>query len=129
MPTNQQPNPDPQKPVLYFDGGCPVCAREVAMYRAQPGGENVCWVDVTRCEAAELGPDLTREAALARIHLRRPDGGLISGAAAFAALWPTLPRWVWLGRAFRSGIALRMLEAGYRAFLFIRRVWRKRQAG
>ena len=99
------------------------------MYRAQPGAENVCWVDVTRCDNAELGPDLTRDAALARLHLRRADGGLISGAAAFAALWQTLPRWAWLGRLFGSGVALKMLEAGYSAFLLIRRAWRKRRPG
>lgn len=118
---------DASKPTLYFDGGCPVCAREIAMYRRQPGADGVCWVDVSRCGSPELGPDLTREAAMARLHLRRPDGQLVSGAAAFTQLWRTLPRWAWLGRLLGSGPGLWLLEAGYRGFLRVRPLWRSRR--
>jgi predicted DCC family thiol-disulfide oxidoreductase YuxK len=113
------------KPTLYYDGACPICAREVAMYRRQPGADGVCWVDVARCDTSALGPGLTRDAALARLHLRWPDGSLVSGAAAFTGLWQALPRWSWLGRLFGSAAALRMLEAGYRAFLAVRPLWRR----
>ena len=95
------------------------------MYRSQPGADGVCWVDVARGETADLGFGLTREAAMARLHLRRPDGRLVSGAAAFAALWQALPRWSWLGRLLGSGVGLRLLEAGYGAFLVVRSVWRR----
>jgi predicted DCC family thiol-disulfide oxidoreductase YuxK len=121
--------PDHRKPTLYFDGDCPVCSREVAMYRRQPGADGVCWIDVARCEAADLGSGLTREAAMARLHLRRLDGRLVSGAEAFAALWQALPRWSWLGRLLGSGAGLRLLEAGYGAFLVARPAWRRRGEG
>ena len=109
---------------VYFDGGCPICSREIAMYRRQPGADKVQWIDVARCGSAELGAGLTREAAMARLHLRRPDGSLVSGAAAFTGLWRVLPRWAWIGRGFGTGPGLWLLEAGYRAFLFVRRGWR-----
>ena len=109
---------------LYFDGACPVCSREVAMYQRQAGADGVRWVDVAQCEASDLGTGLTREAAMARLHLRRPDGSLVSGAQAFTALWKTLPRWSWLGRLLGSGPGLWLLESGYRSFLFLRRRWR-----
>ncbi len=95
------------------------------MYKAQPGADNVCWIDITQVDAAELGPDLSREAAMARLHLRNADGTLVSGAQAFTSLWTSLPRWAWLGRLLGSGIPLRMLEAGYRLFLTLRRHWRR----
>jgi len=95
------------------------------MYRRQPGADGVCWVDVANCETSDLGPGLTRGAALARLHLRRPDGVLVSGAAAFTGLWQSLPRWSWLGRLFGSAAALGLLEAGYRAFLAVRPLWRR----
>ena len=112
------------KPTLYYDGACPVCAREVAMYRRQPGSDGVHWVDAARCAEPELGSDLTRDAALARLHLRRPDGVLVSGAAAFVGVWQALPRWSWLGRLMGSAVAVRLLDAGYRAFLVVRPLWR-----
>lgn len=111
-------------PTLYFDGACPVCSREVAMYQRQPGADGVRWVDVARCEAADLGEGLTRDAAMARLHWRRPDGSLVSGAQAFTGLWQVLPKWSWLGRLLGSGPGLWLLEAGYRVFLILRRSWR-----
>lgn len=38
-------------PTVYYDGGCPVCSREINFYRHRPGGESLAWVDVT-CEIA-----------------------------------------------------------------------------
>lgn len=116
----------PRKPTLYYDGACPVCAREIAMYRRQPGAGDVEWVDVARCDAVRLGPGLIREDALARLHLRLPDGRLLDGAAAFAGLWRLLPRWAWLGRLLGAGWRLRALEAAYRLFLRLRPAWRRR---
>lgn len=95
------------------------------MYQRQPGADALRWVDVARCDASELGSDLSREAAMARLHLRRPDGSLVSGAAAFTTLWRALPRWAWLGRVLGTGATLWLLEAGYRFFLIVRRGWRR----
>lgn len=117
-------NTESSAPTLYFDGACPVCSREVAMYRRQPGADGIRWVDVAHCTAADLGTDLTREAAMARLHLRRPDGSLVSGARAFVGLWQALPRWSWLGRLLDTRVAIGLLEAGYRAFLVVRRAVR-----
>lgn len=82
------------------------------------------WVDAARCASADLGPGLTRDAALARLHLRQPDGALLSGAAAFIGLWCALPRWAWLGRLFSSAAGSWLLETSYRVFLAVRPLWR-----
>jgi len=116
-------------PTLYYDGACPVCSREIALYRRQAGAERVCWVDVAQCAPEALGPGLSRETALARLHARRPDGSLVSGAAAFTLLWRALPRWAWLGRLLGARPVLPLLEAGYRLFLAIRPLWRRGGAG
>lgn len=113
------------RPTLYFDGACPVCSREIAMYQRQPGADGVEWVDVSQCDARTLGPDLDRDAALARLHLRRADGSLVSGAQAFVGLWSALPRWAPLARIAGLRPVLWVLERGYRGFLVIRRAWRR----
>lgn len=114
---------DPPVCIVYYDGGCPVCSREIAHYRTRRGAERLAFVDVSG--AGDPAPDLPREAALARMHVRRADGQLVSGAAAFAALWRALPGWRWLGRiAAWPGVA-QCLDISYRGFLRLRPLWRR----
>jgi predicted DCC family thiol-disulfide oxidoreductase YuxK len=113
---------------LYYDGGCPVCTREIGFYQRRHGAERIRWVNLAQCDDSELGNDLTREAAYARLHARWPNGQLVSGAAAFAALWQALPAFKLAGRiAALPGVA-QLLEWGYRGFLNVRRLWRKESA-
>lgn len=124
-----QPSAPTAAPTVYFDGACPVCRREMALYQRQPGADQVCWVDVTQCAPEALqpaqGPALDRQAALARLHVRRADGQLVSGAAAFLVMWAALPRTAGLARALDQPWIVPLLDLAYRAFLRLRRLWRR----
>jgi predicted DCC family thiol-disulfide oxidoreductase YuxK len=110
---------------LYYDGGCPVCTREIGFYQRCRGAERIRWVDLASCEDSELGAGLNRDAACARLHARRQDGRLVSGAHAFAALWQVLPAFRLPGRIAALPGIVHLLEWGYRGFLKVRRLWRK----
>ena len=97
---------------VYYDGACPICSREIGQYRKVQGAERLDFVDVTACDANGLGPGLSRDAALARVHVRRADGSLASGAAAFAEIWQQLPKLAWAGRLAASPVVLPVLELG-----------------
>jgi predicted DCC family thiol-disulfide oxidoreductase YuxK len=112
------------RPKVYYDGGCPVCAREISFYQARPGGESLLWVDITQAEDAAFGPGLSREAALARMHVRRADGTLVEGAAAFAEIWRAMPGMRWLGRLAALPPFNVLAALGYRLFLRARKRWR-----
>lgn len=111
--------------VVYFDGACPLCRREIAHYRGQDGGESIVWVDAATCTPAALGVDLTRDSALARLHARRADGSLVSGVAAFAMIWSRLHAYRRLAPLMSCRPLLTVLEFGYSAFLRLRRLWRR----
>jgi demethoxyubiquinone hydroxylase (CLK1/Coq7/Cat5 family) len=116
---------EPASPVcVYYDGGCPLCRAEIATYQRADGGDSVRWVDAHGCAAAELGPDLEVSRALARLHVRRADGTLVEGAAAFAEIWQALPRWRWLAGLARLPMVMPLLDHGYDAFLKVRPLWR-----
>ena len=104
---------------VLYDGACPLCRREISLYRGlQPlqSDSPVCFADVNDA-ACPLPPGTTREQLLARFHVRRRDGELLSGAQAFLALWATLPGWRWLALAGRLPGVAWVMERGYRLFL------------
>lgn len=103
---------------VYFDGGCPLCRREIALYQGQRTDAALRWHDVS-VQAPERN-DLSQAEAMARLHVRNARGELLSGAAAFVALWAHLPGWRVLARLARLPGALSLMEAGYRVFLRLR---------
>ncbi len=58
------------------------------------------------------------------MHVRRADGTLLSGAAAFAEMWQRMPGFTWLGRLVALPPVRGIAELAYRGFLRARRVWR-----
>lgn len=121
------PSPPPAKPTVYFDGACPVCRREIAVYQRGAGADAVCWVDASACPPDALGGDLPRDQALARLHLRQADGRLVHGAAAFLAMWQALPqhpRLARLAHLLDRPWIVHLLDVAYTAFLRLRRLWR-----
>ncbi len=110
---------------VYFDGACPLCRREIALYQRASGGERVDWVDASACPPSALGGDLPRDAALSRLHVRLGDGSLVSGAAAFAAIWARLPSYSWLAALAAWRPARTAMEIAYAGFLRLRPLWRR----
>jgi ubiquinone biosynthesis monooxygenase Coq7 len=104
---------------VLFDGACPLCRREIGVYRGLQAREPLRFVDVN-AEGAALPGTLTRDALLARFHVQRADGRIDSGARAFIALWAALPGWRWLARlASLPGVPV-VMEGAYRGFLRLR---------
>lgn len=107
--------------IVYYDGACPVCRREIGIYRARTSGDvSYCDVAAEACPA----PDLGREEALRRFHVRLPDGSLVSGAAAFLALWRATPGFRLAGRLLAARPLVAMMDVAYAGFLKLRRLWR-----
>ncbi len=104
---------------VFFDGGCPICSREIAFYQKQSGADTVAWIDITRCEDDALPQGVTRAAAMARFHVQT-SSGLHHGAAAFIALWKSLPRFQIAGKLLSIPPLPWLLERAYRIFLIVR---------
>ena len=101
---------------VWFDSECPLCAREIKIMRKLDWFNKVDFIDVLST------PDCPtqREHLLERFHAQRLGGPLLSGAAAFALLWRSLPLLRPLGEIARIPFVLRILEILYLRFLAIR---------
>ncbi|MGI9214000.1 MAG: thiol-disulfide oxidoreductase DCC family protein, partial [Methylococcaceae bacterium] len=54
---------------VLFDGGCPLCTREIAHYRGLSHRGNIEWIDVTRESARLIEWGLSSTEAMARFHV------------------------------------------------------------
>ncbi|MBS0250267.1 MAG: DUF393 domain-containing protein [Proteobacteria bacterium] len=118
METSDRPN-DNRVSVVYFDGSCPLCSAEIGHYRNRALAKGICFVDVSQ-PSAPCGAGLDRQSAMTRFHVRTKDGSLVSGGAAFVALWASLYNLTWFERLASGPIGSAVLEASYRASLVIR---------
>lgn len=105
-----------EKLTIWFDGGCPLCRREIALMRRLDKRQAIDFIDVS---AGETPCAIGRDALLARFHARE-NGVMLSGAAAFAAMWRAIPMLRPLGLAARNESVLAALEWLYRRFLVVR---------
>jgi len=104
------------KVLVWYDGGCPLCRREIALMRRLDTAQAITFIDVAGETAA---CPLDRGELLSRFHASE-DGQMLSGAAAFAAMWRAIPRLRPIGLAARNPLVLAVLERLYRLFLRIR---------
>jgi predicted DCC family thiol-disulfide oxidoreductase YuxK len=79
----------------------------------------IAFVDLS---GADTVCPLDRPAMLERFRAREGDGPVLSGAAAFAAMWRAIPVLRPLGLAARWGFVLRVIERLYLVFLWVRPV-------
>lgn len=101
---------------VYYDGQCALCQAEISYFRVRSEPESIQFTDVSDPDA-HMGDDLDRAKALSRFHVRRSDGALVSGPAAFAEMWSRTPGWRWLAGLTRIPIVIWVLEGVYRVFL------------
>ncbi|MEM7487853.1 MAG: DUF393 domain-containing protein [Pseudomonadota bacterium] len=83
---------------VLYNGDCPVCRAEMDHYRkvAARADLPVRFDDLNGPDRAAWGIDA--DDAARRLHVRNTDGEVVSGFAAFLALWAEMPRMRHVGR-------------------------------
>lgn len=104
---------------VYFDGSCPMCRREIAVYQNITPDQPIAWVDVSKPDTP-LPQGQSKEQLMARFHTRTVQGELLSGAAAFVHVWAQLPGWRVLAWLAKVPGMLWLMEKAYNGFLPVR---------
>lgn len=108
---------------VWYDGQCPLCAAEIALMRRLDRRGGIAFIEI---QGAEATCPLDPAEMLARFHARE-DGVMLSGAAAFAAMWRAIPLLRRIGLAARNHRVLAVLERLYTAYLRRLRPWLQRR--
>lgn len=104
---------------VYFDGSCPMCRREIAVYQNITPDQPISWVDVSKPDTP-LPQGQSKEQLMARFHTRTAQRELLSGAAAFVHVWGRLPGWRVLAWLAKVPGMLWLMEKAYNGFLPVR---------
>ena len=106
------------KTEVYFDGACPLCKREISLYKRLDKAEAINWVDVSTQRPELSGMD--KNVLLKRFHIKKNNGRIYSGAKAFFELWSEIPGWKWLGKFGKYQFVVNFAEIVYIIFLKVR---------
>jgi 3-demethoxyubiquinol 3-hydroxylase len=106
----------PECAQIFYDGSCPICSKEVGIYRQQKARLTLEWVDVSHPEfVPPQGTSVTE--LMQRFHVQTTTGELLSCAQAFVYLWAQLPGWRALALLARLPGVLSTMEWAYQQLL------------
>lgn len=108
------------RPIVLYDGSCPLCSREIRHYRNRKHADRLEWIDASKAyrQLEILGVD--QASAMSVFHVRDDVGNWRYGADGFIYLWSQLPAYQWLAWTVDKLRLQPLLAWGYRHFL----VWR-----
>ncbi|HSM28454.1 MAG TPA: DUF393 domain-containing protein [Thioalkalivibrio sp.] len=116
---------DRKRATVFFDGGCPMCRREIAHYQRLDDTGRIRWLDIHREPGVVAEVGVSWETAMQRLHVRSGNGELRTGVLAFVAIWRELPRYRWLARVVAAVPGLiPLLDFAYGRFARWR--WKRR---
>ena len=102
--------------VVFYDGSCPLCRREINHYMGLNALKTIDWQDIS-AESHTLSPfGISREQAMKRFHVIDERGTKVSGVRAFLTLWRHLPGYRHLARLVEYLHLTPVLEVVYRRF-------------
>lgn len=100
---------------VFYDGQCPLCAREMNALRRLDRKRRIHFIDLTRADLATSAPGKTLPQLMEKIHARLPNGEWIDGVEVFRRLYGLVGfRWLILLTRI-PGIAW-LLDRAYLAF-------------
>lgn len=103
------------KPVVYFDGECPFCQKEIDWLKARAPGEQVRVIDISQSNFQADADGPSKQEMMARFHVQRADGVWLEGMPAFRHLYQQAGLG-WLVAPTGWPVLRPLFDAAYRLF-------------
>jgi predicted DCC family thiol-disulfide oxidoreductase YuxK len=100
---------------VYFDGACPLCAREVAFLRRLDRAGRIRFTDIAAPGFDPLAAGIGWGDLMDRIHARLADGTVVEGVEVFRRLY-AIVGYGWLVAPTRLPGVRHLLDLAYRLF-------------
>ena len=90
---------------VFFDGACPLCRREVGIYKKLVDKENsaneINWVDISQSQEELNQEGIIYEDAMRLIHIKDESGIHQVGLEGMLTLWDKIPYYRYISRGIR----------------------------
>ncbi len=110
---------DKRKVIVLFDGSCPLCKKEIGLYRNSDVLNKLCFVDISD-QNITIPSNIDRNVAMSRFHVVSLDGQILSGVSGFIEVWQNLRGWRWLAKIALIPCVVQIMEVAYILFLATR---------
>ena len=113
-------NMQPSWPLtLYYDGDCPLCAREIKLLRQRADVQRLCLVDISVNDFHPESVGHSRETLQNRLHARFADGQWVTGLDATLWSWRAAGLGHW-ATPLTWPVLRPLFELGYQLFCRLR---------
>jgi len=75
------------RPIVFFDGSCPLCRREMNHYRRIDRSGSIQWVDISSDVETLKSYDIPFDWAMRILHAVNKSGQVVVGVSAFVLIW------------------------------------------
>jgi len=112
------------KPTVFYDGGCPLCKKEISHYMGLDRGCSIVWIDITEQDFVLKSYGISLQQAMAELHAVTDGGVVVKGIDAFLLIWNNLRFYSFLAKlviCLRLNKPLNMLYARFARWRFKKR--------
>lgn len=104
------------KPIVFFDGGCPLCMSEIKHYQRLDIKKEINWIDIHQQPQKLKTHNIKFDEAQKRLHCLTSEDKKVTGVLAFLLIWDHLPYYRNLSKGVRNLRLIRPLEYLYSRF-------------
>lgn len=104
------------KPHVLYDGGCPLCRREIAHYIRLDRHNRINWIDIWSKRELLEEAGIEFEDAMKLLHTIDARGNIKVGAYSFVLIWRELPYYRHLAKVVETFHLTKVIDIAYRLF-------------
>jgi predicted DCC family thiol-disulfide oxidoreductase YuxK len=112
---------------IYYDGLCPVCSKEIEIYKNKTGNEKLQFIDIAHPSFDAPSEGLDPQEVHQKFHVKKANGEVIQGVDAFVEIWKVLNIWPVLQKMATSSLTRPLFDLGYVVFCQVRPFLRRNE--
>lgn len=112
------------KPIVFFDGSCPICEKEIRHYKSIDHRQKLQWIDISIETPLLNRHGVSYDDAMRKLHVVNTHCEIKMGIDGFIVIWQQRPKYCFLAKFIETSHLTKTLRFFYGIFA----QWRYRQS-